>query len=320
MEQNNIEDVLKRYFCGESLPGEERIVAEFINGGDKNMKLFRDLEKKWKDSHKISNSRIDAYLLLNNIIKRRKVRRISVSAVAVFSVVICISTFVFKGMRFTYKDKVLAETAFLAETGPLERTMLTLPDGTNVWINSSSKLSYYEDAASRNVQMTGEAYFDVVKDITRPFIVNVNNHTITVKGTKFNVTSFEKESCISAALLEGSIEFSGDMETVQMAPGELLEYDCKSGVLHKIKTDLSSISSWRDGKIDCSSMHFSQFLTRLESIYGVELDYEGDKYSDTCLSFIINTSEPLQNILEAVTSLIPVDCRNTGNGYVITEK
>lgn len=320
MAQNNIEDVLKRYFCGESLPGEEQIVAEFINGGDNNMKVFRELERQWKNSHKISNSRVDAFLLLNNTIKRRKVRRISVRAAAAVAVVLCISTFVFKGMKFTGTDKVLAETAFMAETGPLERTMLTLPDGTNVWINSSSKLSYHEDAGSRNVQMTGEAYFDVVKDMSRPFIVNVNNHTITVKGTKFNVTSFEKENCISAALLEGSIEFSGDMETVQMVPGELLEYDCKSGVLHKIKTDLSSISSWREGKIDCSSMHFSQFLIRLEFIYGVELDYDGDKYSDVCLSFIINTSEPLQNILDAVASLIPVKCRNTGNGYVITEK
>lgn len=90
------------------------------------------------------------------------------------------------------------------------RTKLLLPDGTQVWLNSNSKLDYAEDfnTASREVELEGEAYFDVVKDKQRPFIVHASDLDIKVLGTAFTIKSYPQDETVEATLLRGSIEVS----------------------------------------------------------------------------------------------------------------
>ena len=90
------------------------------------------------------------------------------------------------------------------------RTKLLLPDGTQVWLNSNSKLTYAEDfnTASREVVLEGEAYFDVVKDSQRPFIVHASDLDIKVLGTAFTIKSYPQDATVEATLLGGAIEVS----------------------------------------------------------------------------------------------------------------
>jgi transmembrane sensor len=96
----------------------------------------------------------------------------------------------------------------LAKAGT--RTKLLLPDGTQVWLNSNSKLTYTEDfnTSSREVGLEGEAYFDVVKDKQRPFIVHVSDLDVKVLGTTFTVKSYPQDETVEATLLRGAIEVS----------------------------------------------------------------------------------------------------------------
>jgi len=90
------------------------------------------------------------------------------------------------------------------------RTKLLLPDGTQVWLNSNSKLTYTEDfnTSFREVGLEGEAYFDVVKDKQRPFIVHVSDLDVKVLGTAFTVKSYPQDETVEATLLKGAIEVS----------------------------------------------------------------------------------------------------------------
>jgi transmembrane sensor len=90
------------------------------------------------------------------------------------------------------------------------RTKLLLPDGTQVWLNSNSKLDYAEDfnTASREVVLEGEAYFDVIKDKQRPFIVHASDLDIKVLGTAFTIKSYPQDATVEATLLRGAIEVS----------------------------------------------------------------------------------------------------------------
>lgn len=94
---------------------------------------------------------------------------------------------------------------------PGVRTKLLLPDGTQVWLNSNSKLKYAADfdLHSREVELDGEAYFDVVRDMQHPFIVHTSAIDIRVLGTAFTVKSYAQDETIEATLLRGAIEISG---------------------------------------------------------------------------------------------------------------
>ncbi|HWK06304.1 MAG TPA: FecR domain-containing protein [Puia sp.] len=111
------------------------------------------------------------------------------------------------------------------------RTKLVLPDGTQVWLNSSSRLKYTHnfDGPSREVELEGEAYFDVVKDMQRPFIVHTSALDVKVLGTAFTVKSYPQDATIEATLLKGAIEVSRqnnpDAPRVILKPNEKLVFN-----------------------------------------------------------------------------------------------
>ncbi|HTG56958.1 MAG TPA: FecR domain-containing protein, partial [Niabella sp.] len=105
------------------------------------------------------------------------------------------------------------------------KTNLVLPDGTKVWVNADSRLSYKKDFGNtvRDVYLTGEAYFDVVKDKKRPFIVHTDNIDIKVLGTAFNVRAYGDEKNTQTTLLRGAIEVllkKNENKTLLLAPNE----------------------------------------------------------------------------------------------------
>jgi transmembrane sensor len=111
------------------------------------------------------------------------------------------------------------------------RTKLVLPDGTQVWLNSSSRLKYTHnfDGPSREVELEGEAYFDVVKDMQRPFIVHTSALDVKVLGTSFTIKSYPQDATIEATLLKGAIEISRqnnpDAPRVILKPNEKLVFN-----------------------------------------------------------------------------------------------
>lgn len=104
------------------------------------------------------------------------------------------------------------------------RSKVTLPDGTTVWLNVSSKLTYdYGKADSRNVTLEGEAFFDVVKDENRPFMIHTRKMDITVLGTSFNVRSYKEDKTVETSLIQGKVEvtITGDNpEKIILAPNQ----------------------------------------------------------------------------------------------------
>ena len=204
----------------------------------------------------------------------------------------------------------------------LERTKVILPDSTQVWLNSASRLSYTDAFMTKNreVQISGEAFFDVVRKNDMPFVVKFQENTITVKGTKFNVTAYGMEDKVYAALVEGKIEFAGSTVKVDMNPGEMLSYDMTTKDILKCKADLSSQISWVDGRLDYSSITLEQFLTRLSSIYGFKVDYRPHKYVNHTFCINLSTNESLNDVLDAISIIVPISWSYSDGVVTVTEK
>lgn len=162
-----------------------------------------------------------------------------------------------------------------------ERAKVTLPDGTNVWLNACSKIIYSKSLLSnkRNVTLNGEGYFEVMPKKNSPFLVSNKSSKIKVLGTHFNVKCNDDEDYISASLLEGSILFSeqqDDLEVV-LKPGEEILYDRLNNKysVHPINSN-EDITGWINGKIVFTNSTLEEIAKKLERHYNVKISFTDD--------------------------------------------
>lgn len=153
-----------------------------------------------------------------------------------------------------------------------------LPDHSVVWLNAGSTLRYPTvfRKDNRNVDLKGEAYFDVQADRKCPFYVNTpNGLSVYVYGTKFNVSAYEDDSYIETVLEEGKVNvISPDRETVtQLVPGERLLYDKQEQKLLKSQVDVYEKVAWKDGKLIFRNASLDDIFKRLARHFNVEIQF-----------------------------------------------
>lgn len=158
---------------------------------------------------------------------------------------------------------------------PKGRTFqLTLPDGSNIWLNSESSIRYpiNFNGHDRKVEITGEAYFEVATDPERPFLVDVaNKTTISVLGTHFNVNAYNNEQAIATTLLEGAIR----VKEVVLKPGQQAMLYANND-LQLIQTpDISKAMAWKNGLFDFEGASLQEVMRQLERWYDIEVVFEG---------------------------------------------
>lgn len=163
-----------------------------------------------------------------------------------------------------------------AATGSVIR--YELPDHSVVWLNSGSTLRYPTVFRSdnRNVELNGEAYFEVEADNERPFYVNTRHGlTVYVYGTRFNVTAYEDDSNIETVLEKGKVNvISPDRKTIiQLAPGEQLLYNKQSQKLIKNKVDIYEKVAWKDGKLIFRNASLDDIFKRLSRHFNVDIQF-----------------------------------------------
>ncbi|WP_316818143.1 FecR family protein [Pedobacter nyackensis] len=160
-----------------------------------------------------------------------------------------------------------------------ESYQLRLPDGTMVWLNAASSISYpvsFSSAMSREVELVGEAYFEVSKDKKRPFIVKTVHQQIRVLGTHFNVNAYTDEPELKTTLLEGSIKLSleglssGRQDRI-LKPGE--QAALAGARLNVANVDVEQVVDWKNGDFVFQSEPLTSLMRRVSRWYNVRVMY-----------------------------------------------
>lgn len=179
---------------------------------------------------------------------------------------------------------------------------VTLPDGTGVWLNAASSIRYPTafTGAERKVEITGEVYFEVKKNI-RPFIVSADNRAeIAVLGTNFNVNSYSNESGVKATLLEGAVQVSKGIHSVIIKPGE--QADVQQSIRVSKGVDLEKVMAWKAGLFNFENVSLGEAMRQLERWYDIEVIYqngipkielEGEMSKDITLNGLMNVLKEL---------------------------
>jgi ferric-dicitrate binding protein FerR (iron transport regulator) len=181
-----------------------------------------------------------------------------------------------------------------------------LPDGSKAWLNSGSEINYpaYFSLEKREVEMTGEVYFQVSKS-SKMFVVKNPGPTIKVYGTEFNVHAYSNEKEITIALAKGKIALEKNNRELMMSPGEVAIFDKTSEHLIKQKSDIYPYTSWREGKYIFRDAPLEVILKTLERRYKVTIHVDDPDLTQFKYDATIN-GEPLEQILELLTFSAPL--------------
>ena len=168
-------------------------------------------------------------------------------------------------LAYSKTDVVVYNTMTTPKGGQYK---LNLPDGTTVWLNASSSITYPTafPGNTRAVAITGEAYFEVAKNPLKPFTVRTYEDEITVKGTSFNVNSYDDEAGIKTSLLEGLVQVNGMLLT----PGNAY----MGGKV--TRTDVDKDLAWKNGVFNFHQVKLKNAMRQIARWYDVEVKYEGN--------------------------------------------
>lgn len=173
---------------------------------------------------------------------------------------------------------------------------LNLPDGTKIWINSASSLKYPASFASlkeRRVELSGEAYFEVAKDKTHPFIVKSGRQEIQVLGTHFDVNAYPDEQLIKTTLLEGSVKLN---KQVVLKPGE---QSSMTGEKFTVKAvNVNDAVDWKNGEFVFTNESLTSILKKVSRWYDVEIKYVHTPVNMPTFTGSVSRSENISGVLK----------------------
>lgn len=173
---------------------------------------------------------------------------------------------------------------------------LALSDGSIIWLNSESELTYPVNFGrdKREITLTGEAFFEVQKDTTRPFIVRTNQFDIRVTGTRFNVRNYARETA-SATLAEGSIQLEGNNRVTPLRPGQQASW--VEGKVQVKKIDVEEAIAWHYGAFCFKQRRLESLLDEIARWYDLEIRYQDTATRDYHFTAWFRRSTPLQELI-----------------------
>lgn len=200
--------------------------------------------------------------------------------------------------------------------------MVTLPDGTKVWLNQSTTLTYPRQFSSkeRNVHLEGEAYFEVTKNRQKPFIVESQSMRVRVLGTIFNFKSSKDCRITEASLIEGEIEVKGqkDEGMVILLPGQKAELNKTTGRLMVKQVNVRMDAAWHDGLIPFEQADIFEIAQTLERFYDVKIILSPDIKADKTYSGVLKKKDTIDAVLKSLTNSIPINYKIVGDNIFIS--
>jgi transmembrane sensor len=176
-----------------------------------------------------------------------------------------------------------------------------LPDGTAVWLNASSSLTYplAFRGKTRGVSLQGEAYFEVAKNPDKPFVVQVNSMQVTVLGTHFNVNAYTEHSGIQTTLVEGSVRLSQGNNQVILKPGEQGNADPSSSKIQVAQVNTNKVLAWKNGYFMFQDDNIQDIMQQIARWYDLEVEYRG-KLTSSRFGGIYSRNKDINELLKGL--------------------
>nr|WP_305121106.1 FecR domain-containing protein [Pedobacter xinjiangensis] len=191
-----------------------------------------------------------------------------------------------------------------------------LPDGTKVWLNSASVLTFPArfTLKNRSVKLIGEAYFEVAKDKQRPFQVNLGRTTVEVLGTHFNIAAYHDDPEIKTTLLEGSVKISGFSKKVVLQPGE--QASVANDDISVSHPKLTEVMAWKNGYFSFNNEDIKSIMKKVSRWYDVDVEFVGN-ISSQQFGGTFNRSKTVEELLAHLEVLGTIKFKMKGRRIIV---
>ncbi len=204
------------------------------------------------------------------------------------------------------------------ETGRGGQTSIILADGTKVWLDASSSLRYPTSfpGKERKVEIRGQAYFEVAKDPSKPFYVDVNGMRVSVLGTSYNIKAYDDESTRIVTLVAGAVRVTMDQgKTLEMAPGDQVKVGAAGEMSKAAHADVDAALAWKNGYFIFNGSDMTTLLKEASRWYDVEV--ENRKTANPRFYGEVPRNTPLSDLLKAMELSGKVKFSIQGNKIIV---
>ena len=330
---DKIEEFIADYLSGNISEENRKLLLTWVSEKEENRKYFDNKREIWFSS--MSSDEIRTFAPSRGFLKFTKLRSFSGKKKSgmrpgtkwtAVSIACCISAaLLFFAYSFFDKAERNPVSEIVVQVPSGSKTAVTLPDGSSVWLNSLSKITYNSDfgTSNRKISLSGEARFDVIHNDALPFRVHAGKMTITDLGTVFNISNYDDDPTVSLVLVEGKLSYSlEDSETCEeIAPGEKVIYDKAER-----KTSVSSINtdvavSWIKGRYVFENETLASIARKLERGFGVKISIADPSIAAIRFfgSFDENTRD-VDEILHTLSGTGRISYSSEGKSYTIRKQ
>lgn len=323
--------LLIKFFLKKTTEEENRSIYEWLAFSPKNKKEFARLQLIWNFSAmKYLNRHIDTEKDLQQIktrIYRRKarwekIRTIAYTAVSTAAVVASVLWFATpesspvspSGQTASRSD----ETEIFIPKG-LEGN-ITLADGSKVWLNSGSRITYPKDysAENRKLFLDGEAYFEIKTDKAHPFVVETSKVSVLVTGTRFNLSSYPDDNTVETTLCQGSVTLRRHdaQKEIHLKPNDKVTYHKDNGAIQKEIVDSRVAIAWKDGILSFKEVPLREIIKKLERKFNTTIRIQDPQIGEYTYTATFEKEKGLKAILDIIVTSAPIIYRQEQDGSI----
>lgn len=316
-ERDSIESKIRDYFNGKLLASEEAELINWLKLNEQNKEYFFSYKENLDPQEmehpllQSSFSELKSKLLIDQefnskLSGRTRRLQVSFSRIAAMLLIAVMSGFSIAYLLIESKVQKTNVVWFETHVPRGEKSQLLLPDGSKVWVNSDSNISYPSNFmdGNREVKLNGEAYFEVAKLEHKSFTVKTNDYDISVLGTKFNVMAYPDFNRTETSLIEGAIEIKKGEQNIQVAPGETFTFANNLYRINKNNTRLTA--RWKNNIFDFDQITFNEMVIRLERWYDVDIEITNPELNKIIYSGIFKNEETIWQVLNTIQLTIPI--------------
>jgi ferric-dicitrate binding protein FerR (iron transport regulator) len=327
-DKNITDEIIYRILNKEASEQEEEIFRQWLALSKQNQKSFLQLEQLWQNTGGVADyyriNQEQSWEAVSRKIRKRpeqKIRYPLLKIAAAIATAYLLGIFTMYLMRQGSQQPVetIAENHVKVPLG--SKTEIQLSDGTMVWLNSGSEVSYPPvfEPELREMTLSGEAFFDVQKNNRVPFVVHTGDLDVRVMGTSFNVKSYPGEDLTETTLVEGLVELSNrdSKETVVLRPGEravMIKSRKQFDRRGLVETDL--YTSWKNGKLVFKRERFGDLAVKMERWYNIRISISNKRLSDERVTGIFE-KESVEQALRALQISVPFQYEIRKNNIMI---
>jgi len=313
---NDYQNLLSRYFRGQLSESEYDLLTDLLRDSA-NREIFEHAKKEWNLSPIMNDDGRKNWTRLEYKINKPEVAIIKMSTprrlwIQVASVAAILAIGLLSGGVLThlFSDNRLNKEEFVFETPRGEKSHVKLPDGSLVWLNANSRLVYHSFSSShRQVDLTGEAFFQVAHNANAPFVVKTNLCEVEVLGTTFNVMAYNEFGRQEITLLSGKVNVHTENSQQVIHPGQALIL--KDHKMKVIEVNAAQASGWVENKFNFENIPLSELMKRLENWYDVDIILDNPTGREVSFTGTFKNEETIWQVLDAIKFYTPIQYKKT---------